>query len=49
VGFAEETGWMPPLDNERVYTWEEVPELARDFEQGRVASYFPLFQVNPEP
>ncbi|KFE68269.1 zinc-binding dehydrogenase [Hyalangium minutum] len=49
VGFAEEAGWMPPILGERVYAWEEVPQLARDFEQGRVASYFPLFQVNPEP
>lgn len=48
VGFAEETGWLPPISEERVYSWEEIPELARDVEQGRVASYFPLFQVNPE-
>jgi NADPH:quinone reductase-like Zn-dependent oxidoreductase len=48
VGFAEEVGWIPPVNGERVYSWEEIPELARDFEQGRIASYFPLFQVNPE-
>ncbi|TQF16815.1 zinc-binding alcohol dehydrogenase family protein [Myxococcus llanfairpwllgwyngyllgogerychwyrndrobwllllantysiliogogogochensis] len=48
VGFAEEMGWLPPVDGERVYTWEEIPQLARDVEEARVASYFPLFQVNPE-
>ncbi|MDY7226121.1 zinc-binding dehydrogenase [Hyalangium rubrum] len=48
VGFAEEAGWLPPVDDERIYAWEEVPQLARDFEQGRVASYFPLYAVNPE-
>lgn len=48
VGFAEESGWLPPVSDERVYSWDEIPTLARDVEQGRVASYFPLFQVNPE-
>lgn len=49
VGFAEEAGWLPPVDGERVYAWDEVPQLARDVEEGRVSSYFPLYQVNPEP
>ena len=49
VGFAEESGWLPPVDAERVYAWHEIPTLARDVEEGRVASYFPLYQVHPEP
>ena len=38
VGFAEEAGWLPPVDGERLYAWDEVPQLARDVEEGRVAS-----------
>lgn len=44
--FAEETGWMPPVGNE-VYHWDEMDELARDYGDERVQSYFPLFEVNP--
>lgn len=46
IRYAEETGWMPPITDE-VYAWEEVPRLARDFEAGRIDSYFPIFQINP--
>jgi NADPH:quinone reductase-like Zn-dependent oxidoreductase len=48
TAFAEEHGWLPPIEGERVYRWDEIPELARDYAQGRVESYFPLFQVNAE-
>lgn len=45
---GESTGWMPPLaDDERVYQWEDIPSLARDYAAGRISSYFPLYQVNP--
>lgn len=45
MNFAEETGWMPPVDG-TVYSWEEIPRLARDYAEGRITSYFPLFEVN---
>ena len=45
--FAEETGWMPPIDN-TVYAWEDIPQLAHDYAAGKVDSYFPLYQVNAE-
>lgn len=48
TAFAERHGWLPAVDDERVYGWDEIPELARDYAQGRVESWFPLFQVNPE-
>jgi NADPH:quinone reductase-like Zn-dependent oxidoreductase len=47
VLFAEETGWLPPPPG-RIYSWEEIPALAEDYAQSRIASYFPLYQVNPE-
>ena len=47
VKFAEESGWMPE-DDFPVYNWENVPELAKDYKEGKISSYFPLYQVNPE-
>jgi NADPH:quinone reductase-like Zn-dependent oxidoreductase len=46
VRYAEETGWMPCVDG-RVYSFDEIPELADDYEAERT-SYFPCFSVNPE-
>lgn len=44
--FQEKTGWMLELGDQRVYGFEEIPELARDYAEGNLDSYFPLFQVN---
>lgn len=46
VRYAEETGWMACADG-RVYAFDEVPELADDYEAQRT-SYFPIFAINPE-
>ncbi|HXT71538.1 MAG TPA: hypothetical protein VN700_17410 [Vicinamibacterales bacterium] len=43
--WALEHQWMPPVSDE-VYDWHDVPQLADDFRDGRVRSYFPLFRVN---
>jgi NADPH:quinone reductase-like Zn-dependent oxidoreductase len=45
--FAEAKGWLPPPP-ERIYSWEEIPDLAEDYAESRISSYFPLYQVNPE-
>jgi len=45
VQFAENTGWMPKVD-EKVYTWDEVPQLASDYKNGGDMSYYPIFQIN---
>jgi NADPH:quinone reductase-like Zn-dependent oxidoreductase len=44
---AEETGWLPPVP-ERVYAWDDIPQLAADYSSGRLGTYFPVFQVNRE-
>ena len=44
---AEAAGWLPPVPA-RVYSWDEIPQLAEDYSAGRIESYFPVFQVNPE-
>jgi NADPH:quinone reductase-like Zn-dependent oxidoreductase len=46
MAFAERTGWMPPVDG-TVYAWEDVPQLASDYADGKIESYFPIFEVNP--
>ncbi len=44
VAFAEEHGWLPPLDS-RVYEWDEMPELVADYRADKVG-WFPIFRVN---
>ncbi len=45
----QETGdWVPDVDNDPVYSFEEIPALAEDYEAGRIDSYFPLYQINEE-
>ncbi|MEQ8978564.1 MAG: hypothetical protein RL846_11590 [Deltaproteobacteria bacterium] len=40
--------WVPTIhDEERVYTFDGIDELAEDFAAGRVTSYFPVFEINP--
>lgn len=49
AAFQERTGWMLSLsDDQRVYRFDEIPELAADYEAGRLDTYFPLFQVNDD-
>ncbi len=44
--FAEAEGWMPP-DQTAFYSWAQVPDLASDFVDGKISSYFPVYEVNP--
>lgn len=43
--FAEERGWIPNV--EEFYRWDDIPLLVQTYAEGKTASYFPLFQVNP--
>jgi len=45
IEYQAATDWLPDFD-EDVCPYEEVPQLAADYVQGKVTSYFPLFQVN---
>lgn len=47
IKFAEETGWIPPVNGGEVYSWDNIPQLARDFATEKMNNYFPLYQVNP--
>jgi NADPH:quinone reductase-like Zn-dependent oxidoreductase len=44
--YAEEHGWLPPVDD-KVYGWDEIPQLAEDYASEKLNTYFPIFQVNP--
>lgn len=44
--FAEEHGWLPP-DGAEEYDWNDVPQLAADYADGKIQSYAPVFRVNP--
>jgi NADPH:quinone reductase-like Zn-dependent oxidoreductase len=44
VAFAEGSNWLPPPP-QRVYAFDEVPQLAEDYLAGRT-EYFPVFAVH---
>jgi len=46
VAYAEATGWIPEKP-EKVYSFAEIPELAREYSEGKTG-YFPVFAVNPK-
>ncbi|MBI3535496.1 MAG: zinc-binding dehydrogenase [Deltaproteobacteria bacterium] len=45
VRFAEDTGWLPKIDGE-VYSWDNIPQLAHDYANGKISNYYPLFEIN---
>ena len=45
MSYAIENGWLPPVP-ERIYSWEEVPQLVDDYTAGRIDSYFPTFATD---
>jgi NADPH:quinone reductase-like Zn-dependent oxidoreductase len=45
VRFALANEWLPEVD-ERVYSFDEIPQLATDYLGGDF-TYFPIFEVNP--
>jgi len=45
VNYANENKWIPDNDPP-IYDWEDIPQLAHDFANGKINSYFPTFQVN---
>jgi len=46
VRFAMANNWLPQVD-ERVYTFEEIPELARNYQAGNF-TYFPCYSIHGE-
>jgi NADPH:quinone reductase-like Zn-dependent oxidoreductase len=46
VGYAVEHKWMPVVPEE-VCGWDEIPKLAQGHAEGKLSTYFPIFQVNP--
>lgn len=46
VAYGEEHGWMPEID-ERIFSFDEIPELAASFHRGETG-FFPVYSVNKE-
>lgn len=45
--FQDSAGWIAPEGCTVLYDFDHVPQLADDYANGRIGSYFPLYQVNP--
>ncbi|MFD5186336.1 zinc-binding alcohol dehydrogenase family protein [Streptomyces sp. NPDC058372] len=45
--FQETEGWMAPAGSDVQYDFDRVPDLADDYANGRIGSYFPTYSVNP--
>lgn len=45
--FQETEGWIAPKGSDVIYDFDRVPELADDYANGRIGSYFPMYRVNP--
>lgn len=48
IQYAIENNWMPTVEETAIYNWEDIPILAREYSEGRIASYYPVFRVNAE-
>lgn len=48
VEYAESNGWMPDLSKDKIYKFEEIPQMKIDYDRGLINSYFPIFEVNPQ-
>lgn len=45
VDFAENHEWAPPITG-KIYRWEEIPVLAKNYAAGEINDYFPIFEIN---
>lgn len=44
--YQERTGWIAEINPAAVYEFECISQLADDYQNGRISSYFPVFRVN---
>ncbi len=47
VAYAETNDWMPEVDEKHIYSFDQIPQLAEDYEAG-ATGIFPTFSINPE-
>ena len=47
AAYAVENSWIPQ-ENFPIYDWEDIPQLAYDYSNGKINSYFPTFFINPQ-
>ncbi|MGJ8744405.1 hypothetical protein [Polaribacter sp.] len=44
--YAISNDWMPVIDTNHVYEWDEILTLNQDYKKGTIDSYFPIYKVN---
>lgn len=47
MAFSEKKGWMPHIDPDDIYDYDDIPRLAADYAAGRTG-YFPIYRINDE-
>jgi NADPH:quinone reductase-like Zn-dependent oxidoreductase len=47
VAYAETNDWMAEIDEQKIYSFDQIPQLAEDYE-AEATDYFPCFSINPE-
>lgn len=45
IKFAINENWVPP-ECKKIYKWEEIPDLIKDYRNGNLDTYFPIFKIN---
>ena len=45
--FQEAEGWIAPKGSDVIYDFDRVPELADDYANRKIGSYFAMYRVNP--
>ena len=43
---AETNDWIPDLNGQKMYSFDEIQQLAEDYEADKT-DYFPCFAINP--
>jgi NADPH:quinone reductase-like Zn-dependent oxidoreductase len=38
--------WIPPITGDRIYGWDEIPQLSAAYGLGEIDSYFPVFRIS---
>ncbi len=46
MAFAEKNGWIPDIESEKIYLWEDIPWLCDEYINEKIDSYFPVFEIN---
>ena len=46
INYAIAHNWMPIIDDVYTYCWEDIPQLILDYQNSKIPSYFPIYEIN---